>query len=51
MRYKKMNKVRFEFHFVIVKFYSSIMNLLYEKGNEHIDKAEKILDELERYSA
>ena len=46
-----MNKVRFEFHFMVVKFYSSIMNLLYEKGNAHIDKAEKILDELERYSA
>ena len=46
-----MNKVRFEFHFMIVKFYSLIMNLLYEKVNKHIDKAEKILDELERYSA
>ena len=58
MRYKKMNKVRFEFHFVVVKFYSSIMNLLYEKMNllyekcnEHIAKAEKILEDLERYGA
>lgn len=47
----KMNKVRFQFHFLIVKFYSSIMSLLYEKCNEHITKAEKILDELERYGA
>ena len=46
-----MNKVRFKFHFLIVKFYSSIINLLYEKNNEHIAKAEKILDELERYGA
>ena len=41
-----------------VKFYSSIMNLLYEKMNllyekcnEHIAKAEKILEDLERYGA
>lgn len=47
-----MNKVRFQFHFLIVKFYSSIINLLYEKKkNEHIAKAEKILEELERYGA
>ena len=50
-----MNKVRFRFHSVAVKFYSSIMNLLmnllYEKCNEHIAKAEKILEDLERYGA
>ena len=46
-----MNKVRFRFHSVAVKFYSSIMNLLYEKCNKHNAKAEKILDELERYGA
>lgn len=44
-----MNKVRFQFHFLIVKFYSSIMDLLSEKCNEHNAKAEKILEELERY--
>lgn len=44
-----MNKVRFRFHSAAVKFYSSIINLLYEKCNEHITKAEKILEELERY--
>lgn len=47
----KMNEVRFQFHFLIVKFYSSIMDLLSEKCNEHIAKAEKILDEIERYGA
>ena len=46
-----MNKVRFRFHSVAVKFYSSIMNLLYEKCNEHIAKAEKILEDLERNGA
>ena len=46
-----MNKVRFRFHSVAVKFYSSIMNLLYEKCNEHIAKAKKILEDLERYGA
>ena len=46
-----MNKVRFQFHFLIVKFYSSIINLLYEKNHEHIAKAEKILEELDRYDA
>lgn len=46
-----MNKVRFQFHFLIVKFYSSIINLLCEKKNEHNIKAEKILEELERYGA
>lgn len=46
-----MNEVRFQFHLLIVKFYFSIMNLLYEKCNEHIAKADKILKELERYGA
>lgn len=45
----KMNEVRFQFHFLIVKFYFSVMSLLYEECNEHVTKAEKILDELERY--
>lgn len=44
-----MNVVRFRFHSAVIKFYSSILNLLYEKCNEHITKAEKILNELERY--
>ena len=43
-----MNEVRFEFHLAVIKFYFSIMNLLYEKCNEHVAKAEKILEELER---
>lgn len=43
-----MNEVRFRFHLAVIKFYFSIMNLLYEKCNEHIAKAEKILEELER---
>ena len=46
-----MNEVRLEFHFAVIKFYYSIMNLLYEKCNEHIAKAEKILEDLERYGA
>ena len=50
-RGKKMNEVRFRFHSAVVKFYSSIINLLYEKCNEHITKAEKILDELEKHDA
>lgn len=44
-----MNEVRFDFHFALVKFYFSIMNLLYEKCNEHIAKAVKILGEVKRY--
>lgn len=43
-----MNKVRFEFHLAVIKFYFSIRNLLYERCCEHIIKAEKILEELER---
>lgn len=43
-----MNEVRFEFHLAVIKFYFSIMSLLHEKCNEHIAKAEKILEELER---
>jgi hypothetical protein len=43
-----MNEVRFRFHLAVIKFYFSIMNLLHEKCNEHIAKAEKILEELER---
>ena len=46
-----MNEVRLEFHFAVIKFYYSIMNLLYEKCNKHNAKAEKILDDLERYDA
>lgn len=46
-----MNEVRFEFHLAVIKFYFSIMSLLYEKCNEHVTKAEKNLDELERYGA
>lgn len=46
-----MNEVRFRFHLVVIKFYVAIMNLLSEKCNEHNIKAEKILDELERYGA
>lgn len=44
-----MNEVRFRFHLAVTKFYLSIMNLLSEKCNEHNIKAEKILEELERY--
>ena len=43
-----MNKVRFEFHLAVIKFYFSIMNLLYERCCEHIIKDEKNLEELER---
>lgn len=46
-----MNEVRVRFHLVVMKFYFSIMKLLCECCNEHIDKAEKILDELKRYGA
>ena len=46
-----MNEVRLEFHFVVIKFYYSIMNLLYEKCIKHKEKKKKILDELERYGA
>lgn len=46
-----MNEVRFRFHLAVMKFYVSIMNLLSEKCDEHNAKAEKILDELERYGA
>ena len=46
-----MNEVRFRFHLAVIKFYVSIMNLLSEKCNKHNIKAEKILDELERYGA
>lgn len=42
LRGGEMNEVRFRFHL-------SIMNLLSEKCNEHIAKADKILKELERY--
>lgn len=44
-----MNEVRFRFHLAIIKFYFSIMTLLYEKCNEHSVKAEKILEGLKRY--
>lgn len=44
-----MNKVRFDFHLAVIKFYYSIMDSLSGKCNEHIAKAEKILEELERY--
>lgn len=44
-----MNEVRVRFHLTVVKFYLSIMNLLSEKCNEHIAKADKILKKLERY--
>lgn len=46
-----MNEVRFRFHLAVIKFYIAIMNLLLEKCNKHNIKAEKILDELERYGA
>lgn len=46
-----MNEVRFRFHLAVIKFYVSIMNLLSKKCDEHNIKAEKILDELERYGA
>lgn len=46
-----MDEVRFKFHLAVTKFYLSIMNLLSEKCNEHNIKAEKILEELERYGA
>lgn len=45
----EMNEVRFRFHLAVTKFYLSIMDLLSEKCNEHIAKADKILKELERY--
>lgn len=44
-----MREVRFRFHLAIIKFYFSIMTLLYEKCNEHSAKAEKIIEELKRY--
>ena len=43
-----MNEVRFEFQLAVIKFYFSIMNLLYERCCEHSIKAEKILEELKR---
>lgn len=46
-----MNEVRFRFYLAVMKFYVSIINLLSEKCDEHNAKAEKILDELERYGA
>ena len=46
-----MNEVRFRFHLAVIKFYVLIMNLLSEKCNKHNIKAEKILDDLERYDA
>ena len=46
-----MNEVRFRFHLAVIKFYVSIMNLLSEKCNKNNIKAEKILDDLERYDA
>ena len=46
-----INEVRFRFHLAVIKFYVSIMNLLSEKCNKHNIKAEKILDDLERYDA
>ena len=46
-----MNEVRLEFHFAVIKFYVSIMNLLSEKCNKHNIKAKKILADLERYGA
>ena len=45
----KMNEVRFRFHLAVIKFYVSIMNLLSQKCDKHNIKAEKILEELERY--
>lgn len=46
-----MNEARFRFHLAVMRFYISIMNLLSQKCDEHNIKAEKILDELERYGA
>ena len=46
-----MNEVRRELQFAVIKFYYSIMNVLYEKCNKHNAKAERVLDELERYGA
>lgn len=46
-----MNEVRVRFHLAVMKFYVAIMNLLSEKCDKHNIKAEKILDELERYGA
>lgn len=46
-----MNEVRFRFHLAVIKFYVSIMNSLSQKCDEHNIKAEKILDDLERYGA
>lgn len=46
-----MNEVRFRFHLAVTKFYILIRDLLSEKCDEHIAKAEKILKELERYGA
>lgn len=43
-----MNEVRFRFHLAVIEFYFSIMSLLHGKCNEHIAKAEKILEELDR---
>lgn len=44
-----MNEVRIKFHHAVIEFYFSIIDLLYEKCNEHIAKVKKILEELERY--
>lgn len=44
-----MSEVRFKFHLAVMKFYVAIMNLLSEKCDKHNIKAEKILDDLERY--
>lgn len=45
----KMNEVRFRFHLLVIDFIFHIIDLLYEKCNEHIAKAKKILEESERY--
>lgn len=44
-----MNEVRFRFHLLVIYFIFHIIDLLYEKCNEHIAKAKKILEESERY--
>lgn len=44
-----MKEVKFMFHLEVIAFYFSIIDLLSEKCNKHIDKAKKILGESERY--
>lgn len=46
-----MNEVRVKFHIAVTKFYLSVMELLSRCFDEHLVKAGKALEELERCDA